>query len=239
MSNDPLLLTGEVDDATARLLRTVAAFDAADVAAASLLPRWTLGHVLTHLARNADGFVNLLTAARTGEAVPMYASPAARAADIEAGAARSPDDLFDDLRRSADRFAEAVAATPAEAWTATVQTPRGPRVAALLVWDRLREVEVHHVDLAAGYRPADWPEAFSHRLLHEVAADLGDRAAAPAMVLRFSGSGCHELGIGDRAGAPTVAGAAPDLAAWLIGRAAGEVLTVTPDGPLPNPPEWI
>ncbi|OKI75050.1 maleylpyruvate isomerase family mycothiol-dependent enzyme [Micromonospora sp. CB01531] len=239
MSNDPLLLTGEVADATARLLRTVAGFDAGDVAAASLLPRWTRGHVLTHLARNADGFVNLLTAARTGEAVPMYASPAARVADIEGGAARPPAAHLDDLRRSAGRFAAAVAAMPPEAWTATVQTPRGPRVAALLVWGRLREVEVHHVDLAAGYRPADWPAAFSHRLLHEVAADLADRAAAPAMVLRFPGSGCHELGIGDRAGAPTVSGAAPDLAAWLIGRTAGEVLTVTPDGPLPNPPEWI
>ncbi|MFE9689913.1 maleylpyruvate isomerase family mycothiol-dependent enzyme [Micromonospora sp. NPDC005806] len=239
MTTDPLLLTGEVEDATARLLRTVAAFDTADVPAASLLPGWTRGHVLTHLARNADGFVNLLTAARTGAPVPMYASPAARATDIEAGADRSPDDLFDDLRRSADRFAAAVAAMPAEGWTATVETPRGPRVAALLVWGRLREVEVHHVDLAAGYRPADWPEAFSHRLLHEVAADLADRPAAPPMVLRFAGSGCHELGIGEPDGAPTIAGPAPELAAWLIGRSAGEVLTVTPDGPLPTPPEWI
>ncbi|MGR6320994.1 maleylpyruvate isomerase family mycothiol-dependent enzyme [Micromonospora soli] len=239
MTSDPLLLTGELDDATERLLRTAAAFDAADVAAASLLPGWTRGHVLTHLARNADGFVNLLTAARTGDPVPMYASPAARAADIEAGAARPPAAHLDDLRRSAGRFAAAVAAMPVEAWTATVQTPRGPRVAALLVWGRLREVEVHHVDLAAGYRPADWPEAFSHRLLHEAAADLADRPAAPAMLLRFAGSGCHELGIGEPDGAPRIAGPAPELAAWLIGRSAGEVLTVTPDGPLPTPPEWI
>lgn len=239
MTTDPLLLTGEVDDATARLLRTVTPFDAADIAAASLLPGWTRGHVLTHLARNADGFVNLLTAARTGERIPMYASAAARAADIEAGAARPPAAQLDDLRRTADRFAEAVVAMPAEAWTATVETPRGPRVAALLVWGRLREVEVHHVDLAAGYRPADWPEAFSHRLLHEVANDLADRPAAPAMVLHFAGSGRHEIGIGDPDGAPTVTGPAPELAAWLIGRSTGEALTVTPDGFLPTPPEWI
>ncbi|SCG42770.1 maleylpyruvate isomerase [Micromonospora echinaurantiaca] len=238
MTTDPLLLTGEVDDATARLLRTAATFDHTDIAAASLLPGWTRGHVLTHLARNADGFVNLLTAARTGEQVPMYASAAARAADIEAGAGRPPDAHLDDLRRSADRFAEAVAAMPAEAWTATVDTPRGPRVAALLVWGRLRELEVHHVDLAAGHRPADWPEAFGHRLLHEVATDLVERGDAPPMVLRFDGSR-HELVIGDRAGAPVVTGAAPELAAWLIGRSRGDVLTVTPDGPLPEPPEWI
>ncbi len=238
MTSDPLLLTGEVGDATARLLRTVAAFDAADVAAASLLPGWSRGHVLTHLARNADGLVNLLTAARTGEPIPMYASAEARVADIEAGAGRTPDDLRDDLRRSADRFAAAVDAMPVEAWAATVQTRRGPWPAALLVWARLREVEVHHVDLAGGYRPADWPEAFAQRLLHEVATGLAGNPEAPAMVLRFDGVR-HEIVVGEPAGAPTITGAAPELAAWLIGRSAGEVLTVTPDGPLPTPPEWI
>lgn len=238
MTTDPLLLTGEVDDATARLLRTAATFDEADLAAASLLPGWTRGHVLAHLARNADGFVNLLTAARTGESVPMYASAAARTADIEAGAGRPPADHLDDLRRSADRFTEAVAAMPVDAWGATVETRRGPWPAAMLVWGRLRELEVHHVDLSAGYRPADWPEAFGHRLLHEVATGLAARPDAPPMVLRFDGSR-HELVIGDRGRAPTVAGAAPELAAWLIGRSPGTVLTVTPDGPLPDPPEWI
>ncbi|MGC5017976.1 maleylpyruvate isomerase family mycothiol-dependent enzyme [Micromonospora sp. DT47] len=238
MTTDPLLLTGEVDDATARLVRTAGGFDAAELAAASLLPGWTRGHVLTHLARNADGFVNLLTAARTGEQVPMYASAAARSADIEAGASRPLAAHLDDLRRAADRFVEAVAAMPAEAWTATVETPRGSRVAAELVWGRLREVEVHHVDLAAGHRPEDWPEAFGHRLLHEVAADLAGRTDVPAMVLRFDGTR-HELVIGDPEGAPRVTGPAAELAAWLIGRSRGDVLTVTPDGHLPTPPEWI
>ncbi|MFC0003161.1 maleylpyruvate isomerase family mycothiol-dependent enzyme [Micromonospora siamensis] len=238
MTTDPLLLTGEVDDATARLLATVGALDAAAVAAPSLLPGWTRGHVLAHLARNADGMLNLLTAARTGEDIPMYADPAARTADIEAGAARPPAEHLADLRRSAARFVDAVAAMPVPAWAATVRTHRGPMVAARLVWARLREVEVHHVDLAVGYRPADWPAAFGHRLLHEVAADLAGRSDVPAMVLRFEGSR-HELTVGEPAGAPVVAGPAPELAAWLIGRADGRVLTVTPHGPLPTPPEWI
>lgn len=238
MTTDPLLLTGEVDAATDRLLRTAATLDDTGLAAASLLPAWSRGHVLAHLARNADGFVNLLVAARTGEPIPMYASAAARDADIEAGAARPPAAHLDDLRRSAVRFAEAVAAMPVEAWAATVQTRRGPWPAAMLVWGRLREIEVHHVDLDAGYRPADWPEAFGHRLLHEVVGDLAGRADVPPMVLRFDGSR-HELVVGDRTAAPTVTGAAPELAAWLIGRSPGTVLTVAPDGPLPQPPEWI
>ncbi|SCG45860.1 maleylpyruvate isomerase family mycothiol-dependent enzyme [Micromonospora coxensis] len=238
MTTDPLLLAGEVDDATARLLRTVDSLDAAAVAAPSLLPGWTRGHVLAHLARNADGFVNLLTSARTGEQLPMYASPTARAADIEAGAARSPEAHLDDLRRSAQRFAEAVAAVPAQAWSATVETRRGPWPAAMLVWGRLREIEVHHVDLAAGYRPADWPPAFAGHLLHEVAGGLAERADAPAMVLRYDGSR-HELAIGERTNAPLVTGPPAELAAWLIGRSSGDGLTVTPDGALPTPPEWI
>ncbi|MEV4657474.1 maleylpyruvate isomerase family mycothiol-dependent enzyme [Micromonospora sp. NPDC049301] len=238
MTTDPLLLMGEVDDATSRLLRTAASFDDADLAAASLLPGWTRGHVLAHLARNADGFVNLLTAARTGEPLPMYASPEARVADIEAGAGRPPAEHLDDLRRTADRFTDAVAAMPVDAWGATVQTRRGPWPAALLVWGRLREIEVHHLDLAADYRPADWPEAFAHRLLHEVAAHHADRPAPPSMVLRFDGSQ-HELVIGERAGAPVITGPASDVAAWLIGRDGGDTLAVTPDGPLPTPPEWI
>ncbi|MEU8333827.1 maleylpyruvate isomerase family mycothiol-dependent enzyme [Micromonospora sp. NPDC048839] len=238
MTTDPLLLMGEVDAATSRLLRTAASFDAADLAAASLLPGWTRGHVLTHLARNADGFVNLLTSARTGEALPMYASLAARTTDIETGSGRPSAEHLDDLRRTADLFAEAVAAMPAQAWAATVQARRGPWPAALLVWGRLREIEVHHLDLAADYRPADWSETFALRLLREAASHHSTGPTPPSLVLRPDGSG-HEVVIGDRVGAPVVAGAVSDLAAWLIGRAAGGPLSVTPDGPLPTPPEWI
>ncbi|MEU8185167.1 maleylpyruvate isomerase family mycothiol-dependent enzyme [Micromonospora sp. NPDC049044] len=238
MTTDPLLLMGEVDAATSRLLRTAASFDATDLAAASLLPGWTRGHVLAHLARNADGFVNLLTAARTGEALPMYASLAARTADIETGSGRPPAEHLDDLRRTADLFAEAVAAMPAPAWAATVQARKGPWPAALLVWGRLREIEVHHLDLAADYRPADWSDNFAHRLLREVASHHATGPTPPSLVLRLDG-GAHEVVIGDRVGAPVVSGAVPDLAAWLIGRADGGTLSVTPDGPLPTPPEWI
>ncbi|RQX21049.1 maleylpyruvate isomerase [Micromonospora ureilytica] len=238
MTTDPLLLMGEVDAATSRLLRTAASFDAADLAAASLLPGWTRGHVLAHLARNADGFVNLLTAARTGAALPMYASLEARTADIEAGSSRPPAAHVDDLRRTADLFSEAVAAMPAEAWAATVQARKGPWPAALLVWGRLREIEVHHLDLAADYRAADWSETFAHRLLREAASHHATGPTPPSVVLRLDGNG-HEVVIGERVGAPIVAGPAPDLAAWLIGRADGAPLSVTPDGPLPTPPEWI
>src|SRR5437763_14459256 len=71
--------------ATERVLATATALSEAQAREPSLLPGWSRGHVLTHIARNADGMVNLLRWARTGTQTPMYASAASRAADIEAG----------------------------------------------------------------------------------------------------------------------------------------------------------
>lgn len=238
MTADPLALLTDVDRATQRVLRTAEALDEAGMAAASLLPGWSRAHVLTHLARQADSLVNLLTAARTGDDIPQYVSAAARDADIEAGAGRAPSDVVSDLRTAAGRFADAAASMPPEAWAAVVRARGGARVAATLPWGRLREVEVHHVDLVAGYGPADWSEAFSHRLLHEVTTDLGGRGDAPAMVLQPSETG-HELTVGDPLGAPTISGPAYELAAWLTGRTRGENLRIDPDGPLPVVPVWM
>ncbi|WP_390897215.1 DinB family protein [Salinispora arenicola] len=67
---------------------------------------------------------------------------------------------------------------------------------------------------------------------------MAGRSDVPELVLRCDGRQ-HDLVVGDRTAAPTVTGVALDLAAWLIGRSPGAALTVSPDGPLPTPPEWI
>ncbi|HEY0697590.1 MAG TPA: maleylpyruvate isomerase family mycothiol-dependent enzyme [Micromonospora sp.] len=238
MTVDPLVLVAEVDRATERLLRTAARLDEAALAVPSLLPGWTRGHVLAHIARNADSMVNLFTSARTGQDIPQYPSDQARDAEIARDADRPPAVHLDDLRGSAARFADAVAQMPPDAWAATVPARGERRPAATLVWGRLREVEVHHVDLDAGYTTADWPEAFSHHLLHELVTGMSRRAGVPAMVLRPT-EARHDLTIGEPEGAPVVSGAAHELAGWLAGRSAGATLTVTPPGDLPTPPEWI
>jgi maleylpyruvate isomerase len=236
---DPLVLVAEVDRATDRLLETVSALAGDDAALPSLLPGWTRGHVLTHVARSGDALVNLLTWARTGSPLPAYPSTAAREADIEAGAYRPLDELLADLRASARRFDDAVAQMPAQAWTATVQLRGGAEIpAAAVPWQRLREVEVHHVDLAAAYRPEDWPESFTQRLLHEAATNLGERADTPAMVLRAADLE-RDVKVGDPDGAPTVSGPASALVAWLTGRRDGTELAVAPPQPLPALPPWM
>lgn len=231
MTADPLALGAELDRATARLLATAGALDGTS-ATPSRLPGWSRGHVLTHVARNADAMCNLLAWARTGERTPMYASPAERAARIEAGAGRPLAEQIADVRATADRFAAEASGMPAEAWQFELPLPTVLQPAALIIWRRLREVEVHHVDLAAGYEPADWPEAFTHRLLHEIATELhGVDLTAHANNLG------HPLTIGS-GGPPTISGPAATLAGWLTGRVADPELTVEPAGPLPTLPDW-
>ncbi|GGQ51328.1 maleylpyruvate isomerase family mycothiol-dependent enzyme [Couchioplanes azureus] len=234
MTIDPLVLMTDVDQATARLVRTAEELEPGAEAAPSPLPGWTIGHVLTHVARNADSLTNLLTWARTGVETPQYPTPTARAEGIEAGRGRPLAEQIADLRESHERFADAAAAMPAEAWT--FHLPSWDRSAAYVPWARLREVEVHHVDLGRGYTPEDWSDAFALRLLREIVGGVTD--GSPALVLRPHGLE-HPLTIGDvQETTPVVAGPTRSLAAWLAGRADGADLTVSPDGELPAVPKW-
>ena len=40
---------------------------------ATLLPEWSVGHVMTHLARNAEAMVRRVEAATRGEVIDQYA----------------------------------------------------------------------------------------------------------------------------------------------------------------------
>ena len=51
---------GRLAAATTRLLATATAISDTQAREPSLLPGWSRGHVLTHIARNADGLGNLL-----------------------------------------------------------------------------------------------------------------------------------------------------------------------------------
>ena len=234
MTVDPLVLMTDVDQATDNLLRTLGDLSPGEVSAPSRLPGWSKGHVLSHLARQADAMTNLLTWARTGVETPAYPSPEHRESDIEAGSGRPLAAQIADLRTAHERFADAAAAMPADAWVFFIPGRNQP--AAALPWARLREVEVHHVDLDTGYTPADWSDGFALRLLREIVT--GAPADAPAMVLRPYGTE-HALTIGEAGGAPVVAGPTRSIAAWLTGRGDASDLTVTPDGELPTPRAWM
>ncbi|MBB2941520.1 maleylpyruvate isomerase [Actinoplanes lutulentus] len=231
MTMDPLVLMTDVEESTDALLRDAESWDDGVLAEPSGLPGWSVGHVLTHLARNADALTNLLVAARTGAEAQLYASRAARDEAIESGSGRPLAEQLDDLRAAHDRFADAAASMPASAWF--THLPAIGQSAAGVPWGRLREIEVHRVDLARDYTAQEWTDAFALRLLREFVAQ--PPADAPAMVLRPLGLE-HPLTIGDSG--PVIGGPTKSLAGWLIGRADGTDLTVAPDGELPKPARW-
>src|SRR5215218_6996900 len=96
-------LLDAVGEHTSRLLAT--ADGLRDVRAPSLCEGWTRAHVLSHVARNADGLAALVRAAVDGTGETMYASPEQRDADIDAGADRPVPELVADVRNSAEALA--------------------------------------------------------------------------------------------------------------------------------------
>ncbi len=163
---------------------------------ASHLPDWTVGHVLTHVARNADSVIRRLEGAARGEVVDQYPGGyAGRAADITAGAGRPAAELVADVRDSAGRLEDLCAVLPTKAWDRLTRDVSGAeRPAHTLLFTRWREVEVHHADLGLGYTPADWPPALVSAWLpreldrlpmrtepHQLLAWAIGRAPAPAL----------------------------------------------------------
>jgi maleylpyruvate isomerase len=127
----------------------------------SLLPGWTLGHVLTHIARNADGFRRMLEGAVRGEVAEMYVGGfEGRTADIEAGSTRTMEAIIDDLRVAMARLELAFDAMTDAAWDAEGVAPFGPVVMREVPYRRCREVHVHHVDLGLAFTWRDWPTQY-------------------------------------------------------------------------------
>ena len=72
-----------------RLLADVDTLTDEDIARPSTLPDWTIGHVLTHLARNADSHIRVYEAAARGVPTERYpGGQQGRNVEIETGAAR-------------------------------------------------------------------------------------------------------------------------------------------------------
>jgi maleylpyruvate isomerase len=177
--------------AHARLHATLADLTDEIAARPSLLPDWTVGHVVTHLARNADSVVRRLSAAADGELVTQYeGGPPARERAIEAGARRPADELLRDLQASDDALDALCGSLPEAVWDRPALVGSGAQVEApFLVFARWREVEVHHVDLGLGYQPSDWPIEYVERELPFLLAKLPERTDPRALMAWSLGRG--------------------------------------------------
>jgi maleylpyruvate isomerase len=149
-----------------------------------LLPGWTVGHLLTHIARNGDSLVRRFEGAIRGEVLDQYVGgPAGRQQEIDAGAGRSAAELVGDIRRTNEAVDEICARMPPEAWARMTRSVTGSETpASQVMLSRWREVEIHHVDLGLGYTPDDWPAELMHACLPGVLATLPRRAEPAALM---------------------------------------------------------
>ncbi len=157
----------------------------------SLLPSWTVAHVLAHLARNAEAMVRRIEAAQRNEMSEQYVGGAkGRAAAIEAGSELPADELIADALTWSQRLDLAFASVPDDSWDLPVRTVSGTvHPVSQLPFRRWREVEVHLVDLDLGVSPADWPQGLVDVALPRLIAGLADRAAGRALMSWILGRG--------------------------------------------------
>jgi maleylpyruvate isomerase len=175
--------------------------------APSALPGWSVGHLLTHIARNGDSVVWRLEGAARGERRDQYPGGLAqRQGDIEAGAGRPAVELAEDVARSSAGVARVMASLPEAAWDAPSRTSMGivepARDAVLARW---REVVVHHGDL--GWAPVPLPPDLVAVWLPRELPWLGTRTDPAALLAWIIGRG-----------------GPPELAPWHVpeaGRAGG------------------
>ncbi len=221
-------------DADQALVRTVDGLGEAAYAQPSLLPGWTRAHVVAHLTLNAEGLAGVLHGAHVGEARTMYASQEARDGDIAELGRAAPAELRERFLASTGLFREALDAMHAHDWEGRFErTPGGQDLALVNVaLMRVREVEIHHADLAAGYAASDWPEGFRVVLLESMTKR---GYPAPFTVRPTDLDRTWPYGDGD--GGPVVSGTSAALGWWLTGRGAGEGLT-SDNGELPEVEAW-
>ncbi len=242
----------DIAQAQGQLVASLGGLDDEAMRAPSRCAGWTRAHVLTHIARNADGMVNLAEWAQTGNVVAMYESGDRRNADIEEGAARPADEIIADVVSSNDRVLAAfgalegrVAVDPAVAAFEVrlggdpVNGPAHP--VRVLPFLRLQEVVVHHHDLDDGLTVRDWPRAYVDEALPRAAARMAARvedmpvlvAEDDDVVTTFpSPSGPGSVG--------EIRGPAAALLVWLLGRSTAQdrARLVVSGGDLPVLPDW-
>ena len=232
----------QVRQAERRLLADLAGLSDADVARASLCAGWTIGHLVNHVARGADAVRRAVDGARRGEIVPMYASPQAREADIEAGARRPIAELAADVDAAVERLHQSWAAMDPDGWDRPVPHRLLGQIAVRdTVALRWIEVEIHHVDLAGRYRPADWPAPFVSLMLKQTMPTVAGRLPGKVPLALHATDTGERWSCGPAGPAPvTVSGPSWAIAAWVAGRLdpVADSLSAA-DGELPALRPWI
>src|ERR1700677_2459186 len=165
-----------------QLLNDVVQLTEHDLREPSRLPDWSRAHVIAHLALNADSHVWLFEGAMTGETRQQYPEAGMRERDIEARSAQSKDDLLRALKRACHALEAAWDELDDDLWDSLQVVGPGPRTMSEIVFLRLREVEIHHVDLDVEYSSSGWPDFYVEHELRRQPQSPPARADHAALV---------------------------------------------------------
>lgn len=174
-----------------RLHVTLGTLDQDRLEQPSLLPDWTIGHLLAHLVGNGESVIRRLNGAIDGEQVEMYPGGSeGRNAFIAEFSGAPLDELTGRLRHVDETLDALFHGLDPDIWDVPVLSRNDvPVLAGDLPFQRWREVEIHLVDLGLGHTTADWSPELVERMLPGLIGDLRGRVE-PA-----------------------------ELAGWLVGRA--------------------
>ncbi len=223
-------------EAALRVNRSVDGLHGEEWREPSLLPDWSRAHVVAHLALNAEAIARMLHGVVAGEPAPMYDSDESRDRDIEDLAGAEPSDIRARLLGGTTVLLDLFAAVPEDSWETRVdRTPggRSMRVTSLPSM-RLRELEIHHVDLGSGYATRDWSTAFSTLLV-----DAMTRQLEPTERLEMRPLDVDRTWIvgPEHDDGAVITGPVADLGWWLTGRPAPQTLSCS-RGELPEIGAW-
>ncbi len=189
----------------ATMRAAVAPLAQADVTVASPLPGWSIAHVLSHIARNADSHVRRIEAARRHEVIDQYPGGlVGRDHEIDQGATRSARTIVDDVIATSLQLDAAWSRLVGDEWLGESRDATGQvRDARGLPSRRLQEVEVHLLDLDIDASARDWSDVFVAVFLPQLRSTMTDRVPTGRPVPTAA-----ELGALD----------GRDELAWLYGR---------------------
>ncbi|TCC60476.1 maleylpyruvate isomerase family mycothiol-dependent enzyme [Kribbella pittospori] len=201
----------DVKTAAAALTALVADLDEETARGASVLPGWSRGHVITHIANFSEAMTRQVDEALLGRLVEFYdGGRPARDAAIEAGAHRPAAELKSHLAAATTALLATWDKVGPDDWQRPI-THRESNIAAAVntTW---RELTIHTTDLNLGPTPATWPPAFCLHLLNFL------RPRTPEgihLTLQPTDAPTWENGTGTPI---TLTGTLPALTAWYAGR---------------------
>ncbi|MBP1136842.1 maleylpyruvate isomerase [Arthrobacter sp. PvP023] len=183
-----------------------------DVTAPSLLPGWTRGHVLAHLAGISNAMARQLEFAGRGETVELYDGGfEGRTKAIEMSAGHTLEQHRADVDSALEHALRAFDALDASAWQVPISYRGGVVMdGGLALW---RELVIHASDLNTGRGPESWSRPFCEHLFDFLAARVPE---GQRFVLQPLGLPPVTIGTGNRS--IVINGMLTDIAAWLAGR---------------------